>query len=374
MDDDELEQMVRSGLVRRADETAVDVGLVAVARSDARRRRGLRAVVVGATAAGVLAASVVAGVVLSTGQSGPTAVDASAREDPSVTAPEASAWRTETWGDLQVDVPADWGYGGAPDADGVACFAGVSLDADGAPVRARSMPPGYVGRPILLTDVCLSIDAGAPVQGPYVWLGAQIEPGEVDLGDGYVQQTVSVVGSTVTVASDDADLRRRIIESVRESERCRSELDRSGPIQHDRSENADAEPVTLRVCAYRLVAEGSTVGDWELTYAADLDTTALEAYVGAVAVGDPPRDQCPAIDYQLGEAVVLEILDGDGGVLRQDAVNPFYSCAGIAVDADRVWPLETTALTPDMARPWVVGGVGAVIHGDPDLGFIGPQG
>ncbi len=101
---------------------------------------------------------------------------------------------------------------------------------------------------------------------------------------------------------------------------------------------------------------------------------ALDAYLDAVAAGKPPIDQCPTIDYQLSEAVVLEVLDADGGVLRQDSVNPYEACAGIAVGAERVWELETTALTPGMTRPWVVGGVGAVIHGDPDLGFIGALG
>ncbi len=260
MEDEQLERVMRDGLERRALDAARDAGLVARARDGAQRRRRLRAVAVGVTAIGAVAACAALAAVLSAGTSGPTAIDAAGGEDPTVSAPEAGAWRTETWGDIQVDVPADWGYGGAPGADGVACYPAAGLDAAGTPVRPRATPPGYVGRPIVLTDVCLSVDAGAPVQGPYVWLGAGIEPGEVDLGDGYVQETVSVAGTTVTVASDDVALRRQILESVGGSERCLSELDRSGPIEHDRAEDRDAEPVTLRVCAYRLGDTGSTVG------------------------------------------------------------------------------------------------------------------
>ena len=372
MDDqelEELEQTMRAGLHRRADQADVALPVTDRVRPKGRHRSLAVGAVIGLVAASLVTVAVVESLTGSGDDPDPTsAAPTSVASDPTDV---AVRWRTETWGDVQVDVPADWGYGGAPDEEGVACFPGASLDAAGQPVRGRDVPPGYVGRPISLTDVCASTDAGAPVDGPYVWLGAGLTSGLVELGNGYVQETVAVDGTTLTVATRDEVLRQRIVGSVRGSESCLSELDRSGPISHDRADDLTGEPVTLRVCAYR-ADDGP--GGWELTYAADLEQPALGEYLVAVADGERPRDQCPAIDYALGEAVVLEILDTDGQVLRQDSVNAFESCAGIAVDARRVWELKTTRLTPEMTRPWVVGGVGAVIHGNPELGFIGQQG
>ncbi len=113
-------------------------------------------------------------------------------------------WRTEYWHDMQVDVPADWGYGGAPmdfgGGDTVACYATAMVTADGQRLKRDDPTMPYVGRPIALTDVCqkypfIGPDAGPP-DAPYVWLGAAVEPGTEDLGDGWVQETVEVNGST----------------------------------------------------------------------------------------------------------------------------------------------------------------------------------
>ena len=56
----------------------------------------------------------------------------------------------------------------------------------------------YVGRPIIQTDVCVSlrVDAHGAADGA-VRLARRVplEPGTVDLGDGWVQETVEVNGS-----------------------------------------------------------------------------------------------------------------------------------------------------------------------------------
>lgn len=375
IDDAELEQAMRDGLARRAEQADVAVPVADRARRAARGRRTTRWAVVGVAAASVVAIAVASTFVATRGP----APDDSSR--PVVQAPSDSgaepaptAWRTESWGDLAVEVPADWGYGGAPDAEGIACFPSAGFDAAGDPIAGGDAGDiGYVGRPVSFTDACASIDAmqrgGIAPTGPYVWLGAGLEPGVVELAGGYTQETVEVDGSTLTVATRDPDLRDQILSSATGGEQCLSELDRSGPVAHDRADPT-AEPVTLRVCAYRL-GEGDTAG-WQLTYAADLGAKPLAAYLAAVEAGEAPRDQCPTADYQLGEAVLLELLDADGGVVRQDAVNTFDSCAGIAVDADQVWELETTKLTAAMVRAWAVGGVPAIVHGP--FGLIGPQG
>lgn len=375
-DDAALEREMRAGLEERAGRVDVDVPVADRARRAARGRRTTRWAVVGVAAASVVAVAVVSAIVATDGSS-PTDSSGPVAESPGGSGAEAppTAWRTESWGDLEVEVPADWGYGGAPDAEGIACYPAATSDADGNPIAGADADGiGYVGRPIVSTDSCASIDAMqradiAPT-APYVWLGAGLDPGVVELAGGYTQETVDAEGSTVTAATRDPALRERILSSATGGERCMSELSRSGAIVHDEAADPAAEPVTLRVCAYRL--DDGVNADWQLTYAADLGRAPLAEYLAAVGAGSPPRDQCPSIDYQLGEGVLLELLDADGGVVRQDAVNTFGSCAGIAVDAARFWELKTTELTAAMVRPWAVGGIPAVVHGPFEL--MGAQG
>jgi hypothetical protein len=371
MNDDELEQALRSGLQRRADEADVSAPVLSRVRPGRPRRRAGAVL----AAAGLVAATVVTVAVVE-GRAGPEPEVVPVPLAPGTSATEAPGpageWRTEVWRDVQVDVPADWGYGGAPDENGTACFPARVLDAGAGSAPGGVSSPGYVGRPVIVTDECASVDRQAPLTGPYVWLGAGVEPGAVQLADGYVQETVAAGGTTVTVATPDPGLRRRILASVAESESCLSELDRDGSLARDRSSGPDDGPVSLRVCTYRLTEPSDSRRGWELTSATQLGTGSLNDYLAAVAAGEAPEDQCPTVDYQLTEAAVLEILDGEGQVFRRDAVNPTSFCAGVAVDSDRVWPLRTTSLTAAMTRPWVVGAVGAVLHGDPALGFIGP--
>ncbi len=112
-------------------------------------------------------------------------------------------WRTEQWHDLAVDVPAHWGYGAAP----MRLVDDTNICGD--------LPDGpYVGRPVHGPDMCWAGDRLPGASAPYVWLGADVEPGTVALGNGTVQETVEVAGTTLTVAADDP-LRRRILASAR---------------------------------------------------------------------------------------------------------------------------------------------------------------
>ena len=115
-------------------------------------------------------------------------------------------WRTEVWHDASVRVPADWGWGAAP----------VRIGND--VVTCGDGPAGgsaYVGRPIMLSDVCMShpLDGPQPT-APSVWLGAALDPGTEDLGGGWVRETVAQGGTTVTVTSDDPALREQVLGSV----------------------------------------------------------------------------------------------------------------------------------------------------------------
>jgi hypothetical protein len=300
--------------------------------------------------------------------------------------PEPSGeWRTEYWADMRVDVPADWGYGGAPMASGgdvYSCYPEQMLDADGQRLPTNEIPGqvGYVGRPISMTDVCVPYPDNRPdfPHVPYVWLGAEVEVGTVDLGDGFVQETVEVNGSTLTVGSTDAALREKIIASGDGGEMCLSEIEAGGSIEHDGPLAAELEPTSMTVCAYRKDDVEDQRTPATLTYAGRVGRAATAEYFRQVSVAGPSKDQCPTANIVESEWVVLEMTTDDGQVTDRHVVH--FVCPGIDLSATTLNGFETITLTPELARPWAVGGIAAVIHG-PTGGkgamfdsFIGPQG
>lgn len=348
MDDAELEQALRDGLERRAALADDTVPLADRARTDVRRRRG------GRLTAGLVAASVAAvaavGVVLD--DDSPPDLSVGVADEPDGT-PGAVGWRTEYYGDLAVDVPADWGWGSAPPI----CGPGPSRTADGRRIVRFDEAVPYVGRPVAQTDLCAGPQR--PPLAPYVWLGADVAPSTVDLGDGWVQESVEVNGSALTVATDDAALRERILASARGGEVCLSEVELRGTLDHDGGVEPSREPVGLRVCVYR--RENASDETPELVYAAELGPGALAAYRRAMAGATPPRDRCRSVDVLDVEWVVLEQVSDDGTVTDRDVVH--LGCPGIDRDADGLSGFETSPLTPAMTAPWAVGGIPAVVHG-----------
>ncbi|GEP37883.1 hypothetical protein NPS01_15460 [Nocardioides psychrotolerans] len=261
--------------------------------------------------------------------------------------------RTEYWADLAVDVPADWGWGSTPPA----CGPGPSRTADGRRVVRFDEAVPYVGRPLAQTDMC--VDPPSPPSAPYVWLGADVDPGTIDLGDGWSQETVEVNGSMLTVATDDAELREHILSTARGGEVCLSEVELRGTLDHAGGVNPSREPTTLRVCVYRREDASDTTP--ELAYAAELGPVALAACRRAMSEVAPPRDQCPTLDILEVEWVVLEQVADDGTVSDRDVVH--MVCPGIDRDAGGLSGFETSPLTPAMTFPWAVGGIPAVVYG-----------
>lgn len=216
--------------------------------------------------------------------------------------PLPAEWRTEYWRGISVDVPADWAYGGAPmesAGDTVACWAGAMVSASGAGVHngdERTTP--YVGRPIALTDLCqefpfIGPDSDPP-EVPSVWLGADVATGRDDLGDGWVRETVASSGTTVTVTSDNPDLRQRILGSVRPVRLCLSSL--PGPTRVDEALiEGYGRPVSLTVCVYRR----DEAGRLELVYGTELgqhrarefEAAALRSSEHRMDCGDEPPDE-----------------------------------------------------------------------------------
>lgn len=272
-----------------------------------------------------------------------------------------TGWRTELWGGVSVEVPADWAYGGAPMVSGgdtVACRAGAMVSALGGRVPGgdeRSTP--YVGRPITLTDVCqtypfIGPDSDPP-SVPSVWLGVDVEPGSDDLGGGWVRETVAASGTTVSVTSDSPVLRRRILDSVGGLGTCTSSL--PGPTRvHDMLIEGYGRPRSLEVCVYRR----SDSGDLELVYGTNLGSQAARAFDQAVGRADRRRMQCG--DEPPFEWVTLQITGtsypnapiGVGGT--QDMV--------IGCGVVEVGPGQSYELDDEVLDALSVGGLPAVLH------------
>ncbi|WP_432477454.1 hypothetical protein [Nocardioides sp. GXQ0305] len=104
---DELETRLSDGLAGTAERAPAPADLAAGARDRLRLRRRTTAAVV---AAAVAVVAVPVGVALVVpGDDGP------AGDDEPTTGGVPTDWRTETWRDLSLDVPSDWGWGGGSD-------------------------------------------------------------------------------------------------------------------------------------------------------------------------------------------------------------------------------------------------------------------
>lgn len=351
MDEREIEQVLRTGLERHAAEADVTAPVAARVRTEVGRRRRTRWGSVAAAAAVVLVAG---GVAVAT-QGGPR----DSKEPPVVSDPTADDAppvdgdrRTEYWQGIAVDVPADWGYGGAPAESGgevVACFPEAYVGPDGSHL-SRPGERGWVGRPITMTDVCArypwieNSPQEEPTQ-PYVWLGAAVEPGVVEYANGYVQETVEVDGVPVTVASDDAGLREEILGSARPSDLCPAQLESIPEPGYD--EDGDGDGRELTACAYRRGASS-----FNLVYGEQVRTDTPY---------DDIVDTSPVLTYNCAEDRDEEfvVLTTDRGSYVVDFTCPLL----LSPDG------RSHGVDADTVDPWARSGIRAAL-----AYFIGPQG
>ncbi len=279
-------------------------------------------------------------------------------------------WRTEYWQDVAVDVPADWGYGGAP-------YQGrLSRPQACAPAVG---PTGWVGRPVMSSDLCVtypwrSRSRATADSAPYVWLGAAVDPGEVSYTDDFVEKTILVGGTTVTVGSDDAELRRQILASVRTGAApCPASLAGMPAASAGWTKEGRGEFVSGSVCAFRPDQRGG----FELVYAASLDERSFRATSAAVDAAPVVTRRCD----ETGEVVLVgaEFEDPFGSHDLHASMVLDLACQG-SVTAARPWrgPRQHE-VTPDVVAPWAVGGVPEVVRGPAHASglsryLIGPQG
>ena len=247
----DLETRLRDTLSERAAAAPDAIGLAAGARRRLRRRRTTWAV---ATAA-VVAAAIPVG--LSLGGSDPTPDDTApiASEAPPVT----DGFRAETWRDLTLEVPEDWGHGGSD-----WCANGGTLADD-----------PRVGRPDTLVFSILCSPANG--YGATIAPSATFDPAYAS-GEVWRYDTEGVVNAqypddtwlsywydgsdVVTVATPDRALTQRIVGSVTRFEG----LDPNGcPPTLGEAEALTSAERPLTLCRYSaedlLSASGSWTGD-----------------------------------------------------------------------------------------------------------------
>lgn len=287
MNDDDLDRMFRDGLQARANEVGVDREYAAAARRGAQRRHYVRA---GLASAAVLAVIVPAAVISAqrgddsdgapagrlTNQTatGPTSGGATADATATTgTTPPAAVpvdWRVESYGGVQLWVPPDWGWGASPISDFGPRTGVMTCD------EPRDGP--YVGRPLMLTDLCL--DGSLRDQSvAYVWFDSPVDVGTGDLGAGFTQQTVAVGGMHVTAADSDPDELATIIESAQavdtDSNGCAANLSDSPPLtrtdQDPLTTLGNVESVSVCVYAQPVRRNGALGGDaGRLTYSTQI--------------------------------------------------------------------------------------------------------
>lgn len=153
--------------------------------------------------AGLAAVATLLVVFATAGEPPETAPDRGTPADPGQ--PAAAGWRWESYGGVDVQVPDTWGYGrtGTPP-----CLAG-----EGAAEPRRA----YVGRPGPLPAVACAGPTVPPrhERSAYLWFDSPARAGVRAHDHGWVEQTRVVRGLALTVFTDDAALRTRILDSAR---------------------------------------------------------------------------------------------------------------------------------------------------------------
>lgn len=265
---------------------------------------------------------------------------------PSVHAP--ADWRYESYDGVQVQVPATWGFGGAPlHADFfhgrlAACGANqaeVLSSADPATYVTSATP--FVGRPSKMTDACVPWGSdGAMPSGTAVWFDSPLAVGVKDIGS-VLAETRSVGGQHVTVFAGESSLRRQILGTAEVVD-----VDGNGcpthPVQVPTSGPASLTPTSLSVCVY-----SQDTGTTTLMWSGRVEARSARSYAEAVQRAGHGGPACASVPT--GRWVALG-LHGDGGT-RWDVVD--LRCGAV----ER--PGGTLSLTPATVHDWARDGVTA---------------
>jgi hypothetical protein len=171
---------------------------------------------------------------------------------------------------------------------------------------------------------------------------------------------VKASGTTVTVTSDDADLRHQILGTVGGIRRCTSSL--PGPTRvHDMLIEGYGRPKSLEVCVYRRADSGGL----ELAYGTVLDAEAARDFGAAVDRAEPREMDCggePPFEWVTLQMTGTSYPDAPVGVGgTQDMV---IGCGVVEVGPGQTYEVDQRVLESLSTR-----GLPAVL-----LDLIGPQG
>lgn len=205
MTDDELEQMFRMGLGRRAHDdgaTPGDHDWLGAARRGARRHRRIQ-VAVGVAVVALVATP--AAVLASTRGPGTEAVA------PTTNPRHPADWRVESYGGVDLWVPPTWGWGSVSmTRHGLVGTCGrLSFESAGGRTSADPHGRPYVARPDPAVNHCATRLAGQPA---HVWFDSPLTVGSD--GDQVTVRVAGVVPFNVTVADSNSVERRRILNSI----------------------------------------------------------------------------------------------------------------------------------------------------------------
>jgi len=341
LSEQELEEIMRSGLQARADR--LEAGVPDVGRLRRRPRRAVWLASAAAAAAVAVGVPVVVGTLNDNGHgNGLQVADVPAIPD---------AWRFESYGGVQVRVPPSWqpGYGPMPED---------YADYEGSGVWCADYEAGkpYVGRPVYGSDICMGFepDQQSPTADS-VWFGAPVPVGTREVGD-YTQVTRGVGSTTVTVTTHDPVLGAQILSTAEaiavDANGCRTGIE--GPPSPE-GPAAVTEPSSLAACFYMVEQDLSTTLIWSGLVT---DPTAVNGYVTALEqaranAGDEIAACKRAPD---GEWISLG-LSGSGGT-RWDVVD--FACQKV------LSPAGDALLTRADVEPWSLDGVRAYVAGPVD--------
>jgi DNA-directed RNA polymerase specialized sigma24 family protein len=261
-----------------------------------------------------------------------------------------SGWRYESYAGVQLRVPPTWGWGGAPirgtfnDGRLGSCGTSQAFSQPGSASGYVPVTTPFVGRPAVLSDVCMSWGSDGVMPGAdAVWFDSPLPIGEQHVGT-RTAETRDAWDQHVTVFSADPALRREVLASVE-----RVDVDANGcptrAIQEPSAGVPDLTPSSLSVCVY-----SQDTGAAVLLWSARRDATVARAYLAAFGVARGPGT-CARTPQ--GEWVALGVQDDAGGKGRWDVLD--LQCSRLVGHG------ASASLTVADVRPWAGEGMTAYV-------------
>jgi hypothetical protein len=262
----------------------------------------------------------------------------------------AAGWRWESYDGVEVQVPDEWGHG---TTNTPPC-----LDVPGGADQPKQ--PGYVGRPGIVATIGCSISV-PPLdkRTPYLWFDSHADAGVREHDAGWVEETRVVGDLALTVFSDDATLRTRILDSARPAGTTGT-----GPgcaAEHAVTTGPDAHPdpgpgglaamgrvTSITLCRYALGEESKVLAGSQLT---GEEAQAVVRAILAAPEGDGPNEpgNC-APEVAFGEEVLL--LTARDSARGQEVFVRYSGCDGHGFDDGQTHRrLTSDALKPLLSGP-----------------------